>query len=582
MENLTTEIVGWAARATEKRPNRTTVSALFANILSKMGVTDAFGIVGGGNAPFAEALLHSPIRVWHTRHEAGAAFAAAEASFASGAPAAVFVTTGPGLMNALNGICAARWDGAKVIVMSGCTNPEQKGRWAVQETSSYTMPMGDLFSKGAFFDYATQLGSEAELMQVARRLQKGFARPQGFIAHISIPLTLQTALLAQSSEPPNTSMLPFDPAPVQLNSCSVPLANEHFAIWLGYGARNAVEEVHQLVDLTGAAVMCTPRAKGLFPETHPQYVGVTGAGGHKVAGDYMNRCQPAYTLVLGSRLGEASSFWSDDLIPRRGFIHVDVDPTAVGIAYPDVPVVGVQAEIKAFLKTLNQILPYINDDERPEIVALPKPPQLEPRDEGDLRPQYLMQMLQEKVIDTSDAIVMSESGNSFAWANHYLRFNSPDQYRTSAEYGSMGHVTTGVVGAALAADKRSFAIVGDGAMLMNNEISTAVRYRAKAVWLVLNDSRYGITQQAMKAQGFWPVETEIPPTNFAMYAKAMGCAGVQVTRESELAAALDQALNTEGPFVIDAIIDRSEISPVLKSRIDNLKKQGAVGTEFDA
>ena len=95
MKSDSLDVVSWTTRAEKNRSGKITVSEAFIKILHSVGVTDAFGIVGGGNALFAEKLLRSSINLWHKRHEAGAAFAATEASFASKSPVAVFVTTGP-------------------------------------------------------------------------------------------------------------------------------------------------------------------------------------------------------------------------------------------------------------------------------------------------------------------------------------------------------------------------------------------------------------------------------------------------------------------------------------------------------
>ena len=577
MKDLNYTDITWIPRSRCQTTGRVTLSFALADILVDAGVKYAFGIVGGGNAPLAEALDLSAIEVWHTRHESGAGFAATEASLASGSPVVVFVTTGPGLLNVLNGVCAARWDGATVILLSGSTNPEHKGRWPVQETSSYTMPIGDLYAAGKFFDFAVQMNSIAELSQIRRRIFTGIVRPQGFVAHISLPLALQTALVPMHKERTETSVYFSKTSVSGIDRVASLLAGSPSAIWVGFGARHAAAEILDLAERTESAVMCTPRAKGIFPEDHPLYLGVTGAGGHVSAEEYMERIHPDYVLVLGTRMGEASSFWSDRLIPQKGFIQVDVDPSATGVAFPNTPVIGIQSEIGAFLREFTSRLPKTVEAKGRTGCFLTAPPRLVPRTEGSVRPRYLMQVLQQRVVEGSDALLMSESGNAFSWANHYLRFLEPDRYRTSALYGSMGHIVAGVVGAALALDKKAVAIVGDGAMLMNNEISTAVSYNAKAVWVVLNDSRYGITHQAMKAQGFNPVATEIPATDFVALAKSMGADGVRVTTETSLDMAMEAALRADVPFVVDVVIDRSEISPVLRKRIDSLKKQGAVG-----
>src|SRR5258708_8498353 len=116
--------------------------------------------------------------VVHTRHETGAGFGAMEADWATGRPAVVFTTTGPGLVNALNGIAAARWEGAKLIVVSGATPAAKRGRWAFQETGPHTL--GSLGRSAALFHFVATVDDSAELSGVVRRLAAGISRPGGF------------------------------------------------------------------------------------------------------------------------------------------------------------------------------------------------------------------------------------------------------------------------------------------------------------------------------------------------------------------------------------------------------------------
>src|SRR5262249_26010240 len=139
--------------------------------------------------------------------------------------------------------------------------------------------------------------------------------------------------------------------------CQAALLEAPFAIWLGFGARAAAPEVRALVERTGAPVFCTPRAKGLFPESHPRFLGVTGMGGHDSVAEWVATQAPARILVLGSRLGEASSLYAPRLVPRAGFVHVDIDPAVAGVAYPDAPTLPVVAEVGAVLRALLQALP---------------------------------------------------------------------------------------------------------------------------------------------------------------------------------------------------------------------------------
>ncbi len=552
----------------------TTVSTAFARLLAQLGVEHAFGVVGGAIAPFCRALVESDIRYVHFRHESGAAFAAVEASLALDRPVVVFATSGPGLTNALTGMLAGRWDGAQVLLVSACTSAPHRGRVATQETSADRMPYAGLFTAGELFHYAAVVDHPAQLDAVASRLSIGFQEVGGFIAHVSLPISVQNAHV---TETPRLRLVRRAPAcgTDVADECARMLANGSFVVWAGFGARRASRAVRELVERTGAPLMCSPRAKGILPEDHPRFLGVTGIGGHEHVDEVLTRQSPEYVLVLGSRLGESTSFWAPELVPTRAFLHVDVDPSAFGRAYPNARTVGIQADIGEFLELLLARWPDESKQSAMLVTSRPRPT-LVPRaadDRGPVRPQMVMDALQRHVIDGSDALILAESGNSFAWSNHLLRFAAPDRYRVSTGFGSMGHATTGVVGAALARRGKAVAVIGDGAMLMNSEVSTAVQYGAKAVWIVMNDSLYAMCDQGMRTMGWSPFGTAIPPTDFVSIARAMGADGVRVEREADLDDALRTAMEASGPFVVDVRIDPGEAAPSGR-RNRNLMQQG--------
>jgi acetolactate synthase-1/2/3 large subunit len=548
-----------------------TVADTIVESLTELGVEHAFGIIGGAIAPFCKAISRSTIRLMHTRHETGAALAAMEASLATGKLTVVFVTTGPGLTNSHTGMLMARTEGAKVLFVTGCTSAAQRGRGAFQETGGVASALAPLFTNGALFHHAALIEDPSELDAFIARLASGIARPNGFIAHLGLPLAVQTARRSERTMPQLRSAPPpvCDAATVWRSAAL--LASEPFVIWAGFGARHAGPAVRVLAELTGARVMATPRAKGVVPENHPQYLGVTGHGGHAMVEETMKRDRPARALVLGSRLGEMVSFWSPHLVPREGLVHVDLDPDVFGAAYPNVPTFGVQAEIGAFVEALIAAWPSRSRSSVP--LAVQAEPRLEARPGGPVRPSFLMQIVQCEIVEQSEAIVLAEAGNALALGNHYLRFSRPNRYRASTCFASMGHASAGVLGAALGHPGKAVAIVGDGALLMQNEINTAVSYGLGAVWIVLNDARYGMIAQGMQSIGWEPFATDFPRTDFVAIARAMGADGVRVDRECDVEAALRAALASPGPFVVDVIIDPSEPAPSSR-RNQSLEAQG--------
>ena len=555
----------------EEIPQLTVAHAL-VKVLENLGVEEAFGVSGGAMATLWGALSNSPtIDVLHCRHEGGAAFAATEAHFASDRPIVVFTTACPGITNALTGLLAARDEGAKVVYLSACTSAPQRGRWAIQETSDQTIPQGGIFTSGTLFNYATVLESPQQLPQIARRLALGLAQPGGFVAHISIPTGIQSAPI--ETPIPEVNLVPALPVPSQetVEIVAQLLSEGSFAIWAGFGARGAAVAIRELAERTGAAVMCSPRGKGIFPENHPQYLGVTGLGGHESVMNYMQEYLPQRILVLGTRLGEPTSFWSKDMIPAKGFIHVDVDPKVPGVAFPFAETFPIISDANTFVQSLLEYFP----EQTEQNIALPNPEQDEitPAGSNLVRPEILMQAIQRVVVEGSDAVVLSESGNSFTWTTNMLRFPQANRYRVSTGVGSMGHNVTGVVGAARGRNGKAVAIVGDGSMLMNSEVSTAVKYQLSTVWIVLNDAYYNMCNQGMTLLGMKGADAKLPDTDFSLIARGMGAKGIRVEAEARLEEALEKAMAATGPVVVDVTIDPTRFAPS-KGRNKSLSAQG--------
>ncbi|MEO1428863.1 MAG: scytonemin biosynthesis protein ScyA [Cyanobacteria bacterium J06633_8] len=573
-----------AIEAIQKNNENMTVADAVAQMFENLGVKSAYGVSGGAMASLWGALSNSDIDVLNFRHEAGAAFAATEGYFASGNPTVVFTTAGPGITNALTGLFAARGEGAKVILLSACTSAPQRGRWAIQETSTDTLPSSGIFTTGTVFNYASTVESPAQLPQIFRKLALGISQPGGYVAHLTIPTAVQNMLMDETHLPEqgvSCSLVTTD-TEVVANVAKL-LRSGTFAIWLGFGARGAASEIRQLAEKTGAAVMCSPRGKGIFPENHPQFIGVTGLGGHGSVMTYMQEQVPVRTLVLGSRLSEPTSFWNQQMVPSAGFIHVDIDPNVPGVAYPHAETIGIQSDVKAFVLQLLNILEAEEKSESQlqasQPSSLPKPERLavEAGQESPIRPEILMEAIQKVIVDGTDAVVMAECGNSFTWSTNLLRFSQANRYRVSTGVGAMGHAVTGVVGAAQARDGIAVAIVGDGAMLMNNEISTAVKYQIPAIWIVLNDARYNMCHQGMKMLGMTGADAILPETDFEMIARGMGAKGIRVTKESEITAALETAIAANGPMIIDVLIDPDRAAPS-KGRNKGLASQGVKST----
>ncbi|EMT64217.1 Acetolactate synthase [Fusarium odoratissimum] len=389
--------------------------------LSSVGCDKAFGISGGNIYHIWKALHHSDIAVYHCRHQSGAAFAAAEYSIQTGKVAAVFVTSGPGITNAITGLRCARADGARIIFIAGLTGEEidRTGRRVVQETipkdvEALTGPTVD--SALSYYEIIRVPSLSAETLAVCREVA-GKLKTTGLV------------------------------------------------LWIGYGCRSASLLVKQLAERYDLPVLATPRAKGIFPENHLLYFGTTGLGAS--VRPTIRADPPKGVLLLGSKAAELSSMFIQEEWVDTDFYCVDLETSEVKRNMPKSSTF-IEAEISLFLRAVLEV-------ERPgDRIAYPFIPDaiIQPvlaTSEGQIHPVTVMSVVQDVAINRNGCLIIADAGNSFCWTAHYLKFPKPGLYRSNLDSYPMGHAVCGVVGMGLT-DKRAVAIVGDGAMLMQSEI----------------------------------------------------------------------------------------------------------------
>ena len=542
-------------------PTTTTVGDALGRALVALGARLAFGVSGGGVAALWSDLAAAPdLRLVHCQHEGGAAFAATEASLAADRPALVVTTTGPGLTNALTGLIAARSEGARVVLLSGVTPAHLRERGPSQRTD-HAAPLPGLFTSGSLFDLAAIVEAPTILPALLQRLADGLARPGGFLAHLGVPIDVQRARLTAPLLLRPLRHVDLAPPPAELDRLADRLRARPPTLVLGHDARRATASIRELVDRTGARVFCTPRGKGILPDDHPRFAGALGLAADDLSDRLLDRDPPDDLIVLGSRLGESSTSWSPNLTPRDLLVHVHPDPAPLAGLGPECEVLPLHASVDAVVDGLLARIP-------PRPRALPAPPLrpppsplLGPPSPGQVRPRALIEAIQRGVVERSDALVMAEVGNSFAWALHHLRLAEP-RLRVSVEWGSMGHFAAGVIGAALARQRPALALVGDGSILMGNELATAVRLRLPAIWVVLNDRGYGMCRHGMSALGLGgDLDLDLAPVDFAALARGLGAAARRVEHEEHLLDALEWALADGGPVVLDVVIARDQPAP---------------------
>ncbi len=554
------------------------IGYMLGKALGKLGVSRAYGVIGGNVARLVSGMEEAGLHLIHTRHESGAAFMAAEDSLCTQRPSVVFTTTGPGWTNALSGLVAATYEGAKILAFTGATEQTDEVGFTFQPQHG-----GCLTALRALAAPNTRIGfsllhTENELYRLLDGWHAQLQAPGGFLGSALIPISLQCRNVAPWTLRPNS------PKPVRVeitDSYYADLGNQlhkgQTVVLVGWGSRRYAEQVQLLVDRLDAAVLSTPRAKGIYPERRSQYLGITGHGGHP---DTINRYRSLDVenlIILGTRLAELTSYYDPSFTPKRGVIHVDADPLACTTRFLQVPRTSIIEDIGVFIRRLLNVLP-INEKHGSSVSGkharsiVNRQTDISSHLGDGLHPAQVISAVQRRILDRyPESYVAAEGGNAWAWGPHALLFSRP-RWRLSTDWASMGHFTAGVVGLALASDHPAIAMVGDGSMLMQTEISTAVHYRIPAKWLVWNDAGYGMARHGLKAINLPPMSmVDIPRVDFASWATAQGAHGIQVESADDLEDAIDEAMRIEGPVVVDLPIDPS-IPPPFGKRNDLLMK----------
>lgn len=543
-----------------------TVARHIAVLLSRLGVREAWGVCGREIVPMWSALLESggtshEIATRHTRHENGAGFAAIGSWMQTGRPVAVFVTTGPGLTNVLTSLETASATGAKLVLLSALTPAAERGRLGIQATGPEGFANPDLYTPGRIFDVVAALESPAQLLTLAGALASGFAGEGGFSAHIAIPTAMQTEMTYAAPVVPRHRRPAPGVSPALADEVVDLLAEEPFAVWLGWGARRHATAVRRLLDVTGAPAICSPRGLGIADD-HPAFVGLTGNGSRESLTDELATHGLQRTLVLGSALGEATSGWHPGLVPPQGFIHVDLDASVFGRAFPQAPTLGVQSDIGELLDALLARSDRLVRRELPWRRSHPIRLELVGDGAGLVHPAKLMTAIQRVIVEGTDMPVVADASSAMFWAARHLAFARPGRWFVEGHFGSMGSAGAVVVGAASGRGGPAAAICGDGSMHMQDEINTAVAYGIRAIWIVLNDAGLGIVRAGMRANGRTLHDADYPPTDFAAVARNKGADGVRVNREADLVAALVAAVHADGPFLVDVLVEPAAVPPI--------------------
>lgn len=539
--------------------------------LHAAGVRVVFGVPGGAIAPIFDALIDEPrIRVVNANHESTAVYAAAAHARATGTVGVVLVTSGPGVTNALTGLASAHCDGLPVLLIGGEVARKNFGRGALQEGSPYHLNLV------AMAKHITKLsvevvGADQAIFTIRKALATAQSGRKGPV-FLSLPLDVQGAktvkpqLAHQTQAAFEVDASMVDMAVHQLLTSDRPL------VLAGSGTRwnRGPQELLNFAERYNIPVMTTPKAKGVFPESHPLSLGVYGLGGHPAASNYL-RSGVDLLLAVGTSFNDvATNSWNTDL-KVENCIQVDIEGSQIGRNYPaGIGLVGDAGTVLAKLAVLApKVLPHRKLTKREWFTD---PSTLTKR--GPIKPQRALWELQQLL--PSSAIYTCDIGDHSMFALHYLSIDAPDGFHFACGLGSMGSGIASAIGVKLAhPDRPVVAICGDGTLTMSGmDVALAVKERLNIIYCVLNDRRYGMVEAGHEAifgrTPPYPVSLAIGELASALHAEV-----VQIDEPEQITAlGTRRLLNSAGPLVLDVHVDALEKMPRL-SRFDAIR-EGAV------
>lgn len=543
-----------------QRERMARTAEVLVQVLESAGVEAAFGLPGGAISPVLDALLdHPKIRVVTTKHEAGAIFAAIGYARATEKVAVVVVTSGPGILNTLTGLASAFADGVPVLVLAGEVARSAQGKGGLQEGSSYALNV--VASTRPVCKWAAEVPTSSAAPHMIRRaLEVAQTGRKGPVV-LTLPLDISSQPVPVPAQfGAATQEHTLEPKAVRWAADAL-TRSERRVIVAGSGVRfgEGPRLLRQVAERLGCPVITTPKAKGVFPESHPLALGIFGIGGHPSSSEFLEEGVDTL-LALGTSLGDLSTNgWSKLLKPRHTLIQVDIDGSQLGRGYA--PQLAVEAPAAAFLQALLPLLPKKGRPVSYGLRRLQEPGVKEVGEEGHITPQRALWELQH--ILPRDTIYTVDSGEHTLFALHYMSADRPDAVMTMLGVGAMGSSVPAALGAKLGHPERSVAVLcGDGGFAMcAPELATATQHGLPMVVAVFNDGRLGMVEVGHRMIFGRSPDFGLEPVDVAGLGAALGADTLTVTQPGEILAAASRLVGATRPLVIDIHIDRTESMP---------------------
>lgn len=533
--------------------------------LTQEGVEVVFGISGGAVIHLYHALPDYPIHHVLMRHEQAAAHAADGYARATGKVGVCMATSGPGATNLVTGIATAYMDSSPVVAITGQVATPFIGKDAFQEVdiTGITLPITKhnylvtdinelaMTIKEAF--YIARTGRPGPvLVDIAKDVQAASLEYE-YPEEVNLP-GYRPTLIGHQRQIKQAAQL--------INEAQNPLIIAGHGVMLA----EAEAELRELVEKAQIPVVNTLLGLSTIPEAHPLCLGMGGMHGEAYANKALQEAD--LVVALGSRFDDRLTGAVETFAPQAKIIHVDVDPAEIGKnVRVDLPVVG---DLKNILQAL---LPLIEPANYPAWINKISAWRVESaqrdvleQETDALIPQYVVRHIWHAT--GGNAIMVSDVGQNQMWEAQYFPHHKPRGLISSGGLGTMGFALPAAIGAQMGKpEEMVWATIGDGGFQMNiQELATVVQEKLPLKMAILNNGFLGMVRQWQQLffEGRYSGTPLLGP-DFAKVAEAYGIPGFTVREKSQVVPVIEQVMATDGPALIDFIIEQEEnVYPIVK------------------
>ena len=531
-----------------------TGAQLIIECLKAHGVTDLFGYPGGAIMPTYDAIYDSGLDHLLCRNEQGAAIAAIGYARSTGKVGVCVATSGPGATNLITGLGDAFADSVPIVAFTGQVAAPLIGTDAFQEADVLGLSLA--CTKHSYIVQSIEELPEiiASAFQIA---QSG--RPGPVL--IDVPRNIQVSDVPEHIKPIVKPIVkPTALSELKLTEAKALLAQAKKPVLYvggGVGMANATQAVKKFLQITKMPSVSTLKGLGLIDPTDPVYMGMIGMHGTRAANIAVQECD--LLLVCGARFDDRVTGKLDSFAPHAKVIHCDID--AAEINKLRVANVALQGDLIQALEALS--IPLEINDWRAHIQALKAKLDFTYIDNAGNRPidpwSLLNTLSQRK---PQHAVICTDVGQHQMWSAQHMRHFAPENYITSAGFGTMGFGLPAAVGAKKARPHDEVILVtGDGSLMMNiQELGSIKRGKLPVKILLLDNQRLGMVRQWQDL--FWNKrrsETILEDNpDFVMLAKAFDIPAERIERADDVDAALNRLLNSETAYLLQVCIPPEE------------------------